>query len=491
MARAILQLGAGARTADVQASALSVAGVTDAVQASQADAVIVTVESLSQQRRRELANLPGVEAVFDDIQGLPLVADRDEIEDFLEGVRQRRDGDDAPLLFETEPTTGDGDGRPMPDGGAITLPIPQSESGPLPLSRGPIDSASAAVEWTGAKALHDEGITGESTIAVVIDTGSCRSAFREDRQLDGIDFTGDDDPWTPMTGHGGMTMGIMAGDERTPGIDVGFLPDADLFPIKTTLAASELMQAQDIIVRLAERNPDKTVVVNNSWGFPECSGICGHPITSAIRSASTHQRVVQVFAAGNEGGSDAVTTCGGECDGSTVGISGPNSINEVVTVAATGRDGVPDEIQSYSSRGGPGTVSCGQHKPDVAAPTFGTMPYACSERQMGNNGGTSAACPQVAGAIGLIADAKGRVTTTTVSRGLAETAAPVPPNNDTFDGCSGAGNIQVDAATNVTPEGGEEPEIVEAGLGDTVGVIGAAAGLSALAAAAVRHQTGR
>lgn len=483
MPRLILQLGAGARTADVQANVLNVPQVQDAVPSRAGNSVIVSVPELTQGAREELLNTPGVERIFDDIQGQPLVASEEEVEDFLRRVRELRGEENAPFPIETEPTE---QGDPITDGGARVLPIPQGESAKPAQPEGPIRNATDSLTFTGARALHEQGITGESIIAVVVDTGSCANSFREDRQLAGADLTGQEDPWTPLSGHGGMTMGIMAGDDQTPGIDTGFLPAADLFPIKTTLAASELMQAQDIIIGLAEDNPEKTVVVNNSWGFPECTGICQHPVTGAINNSAQHERVIQVIAAGNEGG-EAVTACGAGCDGSSVGISGPNSLPTLVTVAASGENGKPEEIQGYSSRGGPGEVSCGERKPDVTAPVFGTMPFECDERDMGNNGGTSAACPQVAGGIGLIADSRtGRVTTAAANQGLTETAAPINPSG--FDGCSGAGNIQIDAAANVAEgDGGNGGEVVKADLGGTVGVVGASLGLSALAGAALRR----
>lgn len=487
MPRLILQLGAGARTADVRASVAALPQVQDAVATTVGNAVIVSVPEVTSQTRQELLNQPGVENVFDDIQAFPQVADAQEREDFLERVRDLRGEENVPLPIETEPT---GEGDPIPDGGASILPVPQGEIPAEATAEGPITDIDAAVEYAGATALHEQGITGESVIAVVVDTGSCADSFRSERQLSGTDLSGDgDDPWTPLAGHGGMTMGIMAGDDHTPGIDVGFLPGADLYPIKTTLAASELMQAQDIIVSLAENNPEKTVVCNNSWGFPQCTGLCDHPVTGALDAASRRAGVSQVIAAGNEGGTSP-TACGAECDGSTVGISGPNSLESTITVGATGLNGVPTEIQPYSSRGGPGSISCGSHKPDVSAPVFGRMPYGCSSRDMGNEGGTSAACPEVAGGVGLIADARGRVTTNTVTHGITETASPVITEG--FNGCAGAGNIQIDAAVESTPAGGAGGlPPARADLGSTVGVVGAALGVSALAGAALRHRFGR
>lgn len=865
MPRVILTLGAGAQTADVRASALSQPFVMDAVEAAQANGVIVSVDDLTSERRDQLANLPGVTGVHDDLQGIPLVADEQEVEDFLDRVRGLRGEENAPPVFQTEPTRPN---EPRPDGGAVVLPVPQEESGPAPEQTGPLSNVDDSISWTGAQALHEQGILGESVISVVVDTGACRAAVHQDRQLDGADLAEDSDAWTLLTDHGGMSLGIMAGDDSTPGVNVGYLPESEVFPIKTTLAASELMQAQDIIVELAE-DTEKTVVVNNcltadamvsttkgpkpivdvevgdrvyaanldvrgqrvcevtetfesgkkevydlqtrtrsvtasdnhpflvadqeqerlvwkqledidegdliairrsttagagkphqfaaadggqlalddgkyvrlagktsskgctiprqtteefcrvlgalygdgsvtystsnknrvlftanldkypemeryveefervfgvewivrgeqgaattfavnnkpladflhrigirvgkertlpgwlytlpedqkiaflrgyldadghvdkrghihvrtthgemarelwelfvsagikvtrvktqvqdidvgpsgnsypdhevfhftasspednrrigsalpeyrrrlsqerekpmvydyvdywtpavdgfvfdrvvsieskgveptydievsgahnfvangilahnSWGFPECEGICSHPVTTAIASAADHPNVIQVFAAGNE--ASGITGCGQECDGSTPGISGPNSLSNVITVAATGRNGQPAAIQDYSSRGSSGEVACGQRKPDVAAPIFGETPFGCGQRDMGNGGGTSAACPQVAGAVGLLADARASISTASARAGLQAASNDVDPPD--FDGCTGSGNIRVDRALDETPDPGEvdTPSKARLGVGAASAVVSAA-----------------
>lgn len=444
MPRLLLQLGAGAQAADVAGGVTALSMVQDAQPASQANAVIVSVSQVTPEIRTELAEQPGVESVHDDLQGIPLVAEEGAVTDFLIRVREVRGEDNAPPPLTTEPTRAqdvrtDGGQR----SGATILPAPASAR-PAPFNAGPMSNATDSVDLAGATALHERGIRGKNIISVIVDTGVCNT-IREERMLEGADLTGQDDPWDHLSPHGGMSLGIMAGDSTTPGIRTGFLPESKVYPIKTTLAASELLQAQDVIVNLADRN-DETIVVNSSWGFPECAGICDHPITTAIRNAATHPNVIQVMAAGNSGG-DA-PQCGEACDGSEPGISGPNSLSEVITVGATGEDGDPESLHEYSSRGSPDGVACGRRKPDVVAPTFGVMPYGCDRRDMGNGGGTSAASPQVAGAVGLIADAKGGASTEAVRRGLMRGANPISGGG--FDGCSGAGNLQAAEALGQT-----------------------------------------
>lgn len=441
MPRLILSVGSGAELTAVKDRALETPGVQDATEAAQASAVIVSVPQLTSRVRQTLAALAGVEAVHDDLQGLPLVADDRELDEFRQRVRALRGEENVPPELETTPLRADG-GR----SGATVLPAPREREGGVPAADGPISSIDDAIAFSGASTLHDQGIRGESIISVIVDTGACATAIRDDRQREGTDLTGQNDPWTLFSDHGGMATGIMAGDETTPGLDVGLLPESDVYPIKTTLAASELMQAQDVIASLAETT-DRTVVVNNSWGFPECTGICDHPVTSAVKTVASRSNVIQVFAAGNS--ATGSVGCGQACDGSTPGISGPNSLSNVITVAASGRNGQPDGLQTYSSRGGPGSVACGRRKPDVAAPVFGPASYGCGQRNLGNSGGTSAASPQVAGAVGLLTEAASSISTASAVTSLKATASPLHENG--FDGCSGAGNVHVDQAAGQTP----------------------------------------
>lgn len=465
MPRLFLTLDRGAQAATVQSAAQQLGFVQDAVTARQAGAVIVTVDEITSSIRQQLAEQPGVDAVFEDIQAIPAVV-TEEVEDFLRRVRASRGESEAPLLVETEPTRANDlrtDGGQMAAGPSIPSRLVRPATPPTP--QGAIAGINDSLRVTGASAVQSTGLTGVGVNAVIVDTGSPAAFVGSSRRLDGIDLTDDDDPWSLFSPHGGMTTGIMAGGPSTPGISHGFAPDADVFPVKTTLAASELALAQDAIVNLAEETGRPTVV-NNSWGFLECSGLCNHPVTRAIDSANQHSLVYQAFAAGNQGG-EAITACGGACDGSTPGISGPNSLDSGLTVAATGLDGVATQLQPYSSRGGPGSVSCGSRKPEVSAPIFGTVPWGTGSRNIGNGGGTSGACPQVAGSLALLLSESTR-TQARATRSLTQTADQIDGSG--FNGCSGFGNLRADRAIEAAP-------IVGAGLSDTRRV--AAAGIAA------------
>lgn len=432
MPRFLVQLQPGVQSATAQATISSVRGVTEATPARTFNGLLVTADAGSKQ---EVADQPGVQRVYDDIQAVPQVADNDQVQDFLNRVRDIR-GEEAPPLVETEPT----DPNVQTDGGSVALPelanVEQFPQDANPQFGGVPDTLSLA----GADTLHERGVTGNGVIMVVLDTGVARTQVEESRRMDGADLTDDgDDPWNPYHGHGTMSAGIAAGGQQTDGASPGFAPSTDVFPIKSSLSASEIIQAQDIIVQLQE-DTGRPVVVNNSWGFTQCEGLCDHPVTKSIDSASNPPGVYQVHAAGNQG-----DKCGQGCD--ETGIAGPQSLNSGIAVAATGKDGYPESIMTYSSRGGR-NASCGNAKPDVSAPIFGRVPWGDSSRNIGNGGGTSAAAPQVAGTVALLLSGTDQPPAqSSVFDNIRSTAQNFRGGD--WDGCVGHGNLNAAEAAEI------------------------------------------
>lgn len=475
MARFIVRLRSDAdlstQIASQQIQALP--GVTDAVPARTTNAVTVVVpDDQAEAMRDELAGLDFVDAVFDDIQGVPQVANEELREEFFRTVREARGTEEPPSTMETEPRRRS-DADDLRSDGGTTIPDLSPGERAAEGEVGPIDDADASVAFANALDLHDQGITGQSVIAVNLDTGVCEHQFAASRRLAGADLTGNDDPYADPPGHGSYTMGLFAGGAETGGIEHGFVPGADIFPIRSTLAGSELIQAQDIIVDLAE-STGRPVIVNNSIGFEQCTGLCDHPVTDAVQTAASHPRVIQVWAAGNQAGD-----CGQGC--SDTGISGPNSLDNVITVGATGHDGQPDDLHGYSSRGG-SDASCGTNKPDVTAPIFGWVPWACDRINVENGGGTSGACPQVAGTVALMVDAIGEMRSVKAAVAAIEQTARQFQGSG-WNGCTGHGNVDTAAAADAFGD------IVPRSARGSLGVVaaGALSGLAPVALDEVRR----
>lgn len=448
MARLIARLASGITTQAATQRIQGMANVTDAVPARSVNAVTVVVpDDRASEMRQQLAQLEFVSDVFDDIQAVPQVADQEALDDFFRKVRENRATEEPPSTIETAPARErDADGGARTDGGAasggVTVPreadFPDAPAEPA----GAISTIDDSLSFADVSQLHGKGIEGRSVIAVNLDTGACGDQFADARQLAGADLTSGSDPYTDFADHGSYTMGVMAGGPQTEGIDRGWVPEADIFPIKSNLSGSEIIQAQDIIMDLADET-GRPVIVNNSIGFQECTGICDHPVTDAVRTAASHPNVIQVWAAGNQ-----AQDCGQDC--SDTGINGPNSLDEVLTVGATGENGDPQSLHGYSNRGGE-TASCGQNKPDVTAPIFGTVPWGCGSTDIGNGGGTSGACPQVAGTVALMVDAIAEMRSVdAAAEAIEQTARQFQGSG--WNGCTGHGNVDSAAAADAFGE---------------------------------------
>lgn len=101
MARFIVQLKGGTSPSSVQPSIMATEGVTDVTATRQFDGFIVTGPASAKQA---VAENPGVDAVYEDLQAVPQVADDRAAEDFLDTVKQKGGGEDTAPLVETEPT---------------------------------------------------------------------------------------------------------------------------------------------------------------------------------------------------------------------------------------------------------------------------------------------------------------------------------------------------------------------------------------------------
>ena len=233
-----------------------------------------------------------------------------------------------------------------------------------------------------------------------------------------------------LHGHGTHVAGSVLGDgtDNTVGI-IGSAPEAHLLvhSIATTLSGSESLAGipddLDDLFSLAWANGSQ--VHTNSWGS-DVNGLYTTSSMQADASARTHDELVILFAAANEG---ADANSDGEIDNDSLGS--PASAKNVITVGASENNRPtinsvygsgygspistdkyadnPEGMAAFSSRG---PADDNRVKPDISAP--GTFILSTKSRSAGNcgwgsyntsycyMGGTSMATPLTAGAVALL-----------------------------------------------------------------------------------------
>lgn len=270
----------------------------------------------------------------------------------------------------------------------------------------------------GVNWLHKRGLDGRNVVLAIVDTGINKAHLVKRGQDPRLNVR---KSWTPAKvptkpgrhpvepielgfGHGTMCAfdaGIAA--PRAILLDYALLLSQKRGPKPRSVMSGLLSDAVAAYAKLLRliRNTAKgrrRMVVNNSWGMfsPKWDFAVGHPGNYSDNPAHPFNVIVAsleaegadiLFAAGN---------CGRECPDSRCDfkahqrpICGANSHPKVLSVA--GIDHRKRRI-GYSSQG-PGRLSA--QKPDIS----GYTAFTGSKVYPGGDGGTSAACPVVAGVV--------------------------------------------------------------------------------------------
>jgi hypothetical protein len=255
-----------------------------------------------------------------------------------------------------------------------------------------------------AEALHNRGMDGQAVLLAIVDTGINKA------HLAGLGITPNMDTgrsWVPTAGlvpfEAPVGHGTMCAYDALIGAPKATLLDIQLLRAPNSGFTSFLSEAVRAFAHLtavmkAPTRPGETrsLVVNNSWGmfhptwdFPvghpgNYSDNPNHPFNRAVATLESFGADI-LFAAGNCG-----TECpDGRCQGVTTNtIYGANGHPSVLTVAGVD---ISKTRVGYSSKG-PGRLT--RNKPDISGYTHfrGSGVYAA-------DGGTSAACPVVAGVV--------------------------------------------------------------------------------------------
>jgi subtilisin family serine protease len=273
----------------------------------------------------------------------------------------------------------------------------------------PVGSDADVARLQSANALASKGMDGARVTVAVVDTGVNLAHLRAKGRQPKFDAR---KSWTPAgvatrpgqhpVGHGTMCaydVGITAPKStlidyavllsRTPGETAmsGLLSDA-------VLAYSKLRQILD---RMAAAR--RALVVTNSWGMfsPSWDFPIGHPGNYSDNPAHPFNLIVASLEAAGADILFAAGNCGRDCPdgrcqfGTTRPICGANSHPGAISVAGVD---VQRRRVGYSSQG-PGRLTA--QKPDLSGYTHfkGSGVYDA-------DGGTSAACPVVAGLVAAV-----------------------------------------------------------------------------------------
>ena len=265
----------------------------------------------------------------------------------------------------------------------------------------------------GVDAAWQAGLRGQGIVVALLDEGIDGTVYPV---IGGFNREGAQAPGAaPVTSHGSMA----AADVLVAAPDVKLLD----YPFLTLLSSGALAMLNEVLV---QRRLDGTPhVVSNSWGYYSYPSQASqpthevwdlnHPLHRKIREVVASGATV-LFAAGNCGTPCPAGGCGPTAIGPGASISGPNALQEVITVAAVNAAG--DRI-GYSAQG-PGMFF--HDKPDVAGYShfFGNYgpgrPAGTLKSPFDN--GTSAACPVVAGVAALLIQAQPGITPDAVKAAL-------------------------------------------------------------------------
>lgn len=254
------------------------------------------------------------------------------------------------------------------------------------------------------------GERGDEAIVAIFDTAFSEDMFSSDRIVGTFHSDEVNSVYDAQEGHGTMVAGAAAASKDDGVPFNGTAPDSGVILVRITDGDGQIRN--DIISKawdwITDLDVSRPVVANHSYGTPLCNGrprgqFCTGPEIDVIKMANSTADITSVYAAGNE-----AMQCGHRPSGITNGITGGNSLGEVITVGALRYD--LRDAQRYSSHGRGDCAPVSDPKPNVSCALPNKTYYGTEEgteiKDMstgigGSSGGTSHAAPSVAGMIAL------------------------------------------------------------------------------------------
>lgn len=292
--------------------------------------------------------------------------------------------------------------------------------------KGSLDDVATCI---GATQLWSKGYRGEGIIMGIVDGGV------DKEQIPNV-LNGSSPDWgtnIQWEGHGNMTSTDARG--IAPGIGIYDLRIADtaMPTISNAIAAYQWA--------LWQYDLDGTPhILSNSWGIyqenwdPGYATNPNHPFTLKVEEV-IDKGIKVVFSAGNCGQTCPSFKCGNDT-GNAKDIWGANGHKEVMTVGAVKLN---NNRLKYSSQG-PAALS--DQKPDFCSYSSFKGYYWGITREP--DGGTSAACPVVAGCVALLLDYNPALTQGQIKSLLQDSAKDI--ENFGFDYNTGYGVVRLDDA---------------------------------------------
>lgn len=242
--------------------------------------------------------------------------------------------------------------------------------------------------------------------------------------------------------HGQACSGIIAASHNGIGVQ-GVAPDVYLRSVNIFAGGESTTDLANAISWAKNNGAD---VMSNSWGYTSCT-FTSTVLTNAINDANNTGRgglgCVIIFASGN-----GYKTC----------VDYPANLAAVVAVGAFGNDGIKSD---YSNAGSALDIAAPSN--DVSSAGFlsgagvrtidrpGSAGYDAGNYTT-SFGGTSAACPVVAGVAALVLSVDGSLTSTAAKNLLYSTA--IDMGSSGFDTSYGNGRVNAFAAVTAAGGGG-------------------------------------
>lgn len=274
-------------------------------------------------------------------------------------------------------------------------------------------------------------------IAVIDDGCDLQHVDLRGKLLPGRDVVDQDDdpsftPNEPGNGHGTACAGLVAATTNNNAGIAGVCPECKLRCVKLIAPRGAMVPVSADADAFAFVMSSRVQIASNSWGFgpnvPAPAALVS-AMTTVIREGRDGKGTVVVFASGNDDG-----------------VIGADQVAAVEGVIAVGSVNLFDELTPYSNRGPmlaivapAGTVTLDPTGAEGSEPGDTTTSF----------GGTSSACPIVAGAVGLLLSKKPELTAAEVKDILKRTARRAPfakPDDAGHDDRYGNGVLNIDAA---------------------------------------------